>query len=169
MSLIFYFSALLSGATAAATAIHPTTLPAGFFHGPQTGIGSWYQANKASDHTNGKSWCGYSYANSDPLFAVSLKAMGGATYSKDPAGWRAATRKYCGLEAKLTDPSTGKSTLVYIGDAFDDRFVRTPASIDIMLNSFIAVHGDPKGNKNIVIKDAHWEFTGNVNTKYMAP
>jgi hypothetical protein len=49
--------------------------------------------------------------------------MGGKTYSSDPAGWKAATQKYCGLEATVKDPKTGKQMLMYIGDAFDDKYV----------------------------------------------
>lgn len=50
--------------------VYPVTVPSGFFAGPQSGIGSWYRANAASDSTSGRSWCGYDYYNSDPLFAV---------------------------------------------------------------------------------------------------
>jgi hypothetical protein len=49
--------------------------------------------------------------------------MGGHTYNSDPVAWKKETQKYCGLEAKVTDPSTGKTMLMYIGDSFDDRFV----------------------------------------------
>lgn len=122
--------------------IHNVNLPSNFFSGPQSGIGSWYRASADQDSTNGKSWCGYTYYNSDPIFAVvssgssdisskstdeeilqSLKAMGGKTYNSDPAGWKAATQKYCGLEATVKDPKTGKLMLMYIGDSFDDRYV----------------------------------------------
>lgn len=50
--------------------------------------------------------------------------MGGATYNSDPVAWKQQTQKYCGLEAKVTDPSTGKTMLLYIGDAFDDNWVK---------------------------------------------
>jgi len=55
--------------------IYPVTVPpaadgGSFFKGPQSGIGSWYRATAGQDDTNGKSWCGYSYFNSDPVFAV---------------------------------------------------------------------------------------------------
>lgn len=53
----------------------------------------------------------------------SLKAMGGHTYSSDPSGWKEDTQKHCGLEAKVTDPTTGKTMLMYIGDAFDDNWI----------------------------------------------
>lgn len=95
--------------------------------------------------------------------------MGGATYNSNPDKWREDTRKYCGLEARVTDPGTGKSMLMYIGDAFDDKYVRSPASIDIMIDGFSNIHGDPQGNKNNVINPVKWEFTGNINTKYEAP
>jgi hypothetical protein len=50
--------------------------------------------------------------------------MGGATYGSDPQAWFAQTRTFCGLEALVTDPSTGKTMLMYLGDAFDDQWVR---------------------------------------------
>lgn len=50
--------------------------------------------------------------------------MGGATYNSNPDAWRAQSRKYCGLEAQVTDPSTGKTLLLYIGDAFDDAWIK---------------------------------------------
>ncbi|KAM0228917.1 hypothetical protein ACHAP5_011807 [Fusarium lateritium] len=170
--------------------VYPVTVPPGFFSGPQSGIGSWYRANSGADSTSGTSWCGYKYSNSDPLFAVvsqsspirhqleqypdvhllqSLKAMGGATYGSDPTAWRQQTQKYCGLEALVTDPSTGKSKLMYIGDAFDDAYIKgSRASIDIMVDAFSAIHGNPNGDKNKVIKGVKWEFTGNINTQYAA-
>ncbi|KAJ6208011.1 hypothetical protein PSV09DRAFT_2373913 [Bipolaris maydis] len=85
-----------------------------------SGIGSWYRASASQDSTTGKSWCGYPYSNSDPVFAVSLKAMG----------------------AKVTDPITGNIKLMYI----------SPGSIDIITDAFAAIHGNPNGDKNIVIK-----------------
>ncbi|KAH6872094.1 hypothetical protein B0T10DRAFT_466325 [Thelonectria olida] len=80
------------------------------------------------DDTTRISWCGFKYADSDPLFAV-----------------REDIRKYCGLEALVTDPSTRKSELMYLGDAFDDAWVR-----------------------NKVINLVKWEFTGSINTQYTA-
>jgi len=99
-----------------------------------------------------------------------LKAMGGHTYSSDPSGWKEDTQKHCGLEAKVTDPTTGKTMLMYIGDAFDDNWIPKgyPESLDIMLSPFTALHGNPNGNKNTVINPVHWELTGRVNTKYAA-
>ncbi|KAM0265509.1 hypothetical protein ACHAPA_007658 [Fusarium lateritium] len=149
--------------------VYPVTVPPEFFSGPQSGIGSWYRANSGADSTSGTSWCGYKYSNSDPLFAVSLNAMGRATYGSNPTAWRQQTQKYCGLEALVTDPSTGKSKLMYIGDAFDDKYIKgSRASIDIMVDAFSAIHGNPNGDKNKVIKGVTWQFTGNVNTQYTA-
>ncbi|KAF5579435.1 hypothetical protein FPCIR_11093 [Fusarium pseudocircinatum] len=156
-------------ATPVVADIYNVNVPSGFFSGPQSGIGSWYRASTGQDSTNGQSWCGYKYYNSDPVFAPSLKAMGGATYNSNPDAWRQQTRKYCGLEAKVTDPTTGKSLLMYIGDSFDDQWVRTPASIDIMIDAYSNIHGNPNGDKNNVIKGVQWELTGRVNTKYAAP
>jgi len=50
--------------------------------------------------------------------------MGGHTYNSDPVAWKKETQKFCGLEAKVTDPSTGKTSLLYIGDAFDDNWIK---------------------------------------------
>ncbi|RGP81751.1 hypothetical protein FLONG3_136 [Fusarium longipes] len=162
---------MMAGAitTPVAADIYNTNLPSGFFPGAQSGIGSWYRASTSQDSTNGQSWCGYKYYNSDPVFAPSLKAMGGATWGSNPDAWRQQTRKYCGLEAKVTDPTTGKSQLMYIGDSFDDAWVRTPASIDIMIDAYSNIHGNPNGDKNNVIKGVQWELTGRVNTKFAAP
>ncbi|KAF4953789.1 hypothetical protein FGADI_5782 [Fusarium gaditjirri] len=147
--------------------IYNVNVPSGFFPGPQAGIGSWYRASAGQDSTNGKSWCGYTYFNSDPVFAPSLEGMGGATYNSNPDAWREQTRKHCGLEAKVTDPTTGKSQLMYIGDSFDDTWFRV--NIDIMIDAYSIIHGNPNGDKNNVIKGVQWELTGRVNTKYAAP
>ncbi|KAH7141006.1 hypothetical protein EDB81DRAFT_761458 [Dactylonectria macrodidyma] len=45
----------------------------------------------------------------------------------------------------------------------------TPASIDIMIDAFSAIHGNPNGDKNKVINPVKWELTGKVNTQYAAP
>ncbi|KAF5009143.1 hypothetical protein FDECE_4587 [Fusarium decemcellulare] len=165
MPSLYNLAILVAAAAVPASAdIYPTKVPSGFFSGPQSGIGSWYRANAAQDDTKGRSWCGYDYYNSDP----SLKAMGGATWGSNPTAWKEQTRKYCGLEALVTDPSTGKTKLMYLGDAFDDKWVRSPASIDIMIDGFSAIHGNPNGDKNKVINPVKWEFTGKVNTKYAA-
>ena len=50
--------------------------------------------------------------------------MGGHTYNSDPVAWKKETQKFCGLEAKVTDPSTGKTSLLYIGDSFDDNWIK---------------------------------------------
>ena len=38
-----------------------------------------------------------------------------------------------------------------------------------MIAAFAAIHGNPNGDKNIVIKGVKWELTGKVNTLYAAP
>ncbi|EAT76055.1 hypothetical protein HBI56_239510 [Parastagonospora nodorum] len=168
MPSLTYPIALANLAASALADIHNVNIPKGFFNGPQTGIGSWFRANAEPDSTNGHSWCGYAYYNSDRIFAVSLKAMGGETYYSDPAGWKAATKKYCGLEALVKDPKTGKQMFMYIGDAFDDKWIHEKGSIDIMVDAFSSIHGNPNGDKNNVIKGVEWKFTGRVNTKYAA-
>lgn len=82
-----------------------------FFPGPQKGLGSWFRSKNDQDSTDGRSWCGYEYNDDDLLFAPSLKAMGGISDS-NTAEWKINTQKYCGLEAKVTDPGTGKTLLL---------------------------------------------------------
>lgn len=48
--------------------------------------------------------------------------------------YEAAATAYCGLEAVITTPD-GLTATLYIADAFDDTWVRTPASIDVMYDS----------------------------------
>lgn len=47
----------------------------------------------------------------------------------------AAKRAFCGLEAEAYSLRTGKTVTLYIADAFDDKWVRTPSSIDVMYDS----------------------------------
>jgi hypothetical protein len=111
----------------------------GFFESSQSGTGSWYRASARQDSNSGRSWCAHTYYNSYPVFAMVCtgtrkardyehlltivpkvyQAMGGKTYNNDTAGWKAATQ-YCGIEATLKDPKTGKQMLIYIVHAFDD-------------------------------------------------
>ena len=48
-------------------------------------------------------------------------------------GWSASKAKkgYCGLEARVTAPN-GSSSLLYIVDAMDSKYVRSPGSINIV-------------------------------------
>jgi hypothetical protein len=70
MPSLTYPIALVILAASALADIHNVNTPKGFFEGPQSGIGSWYRASAGQDSTNGKSWCAYTYYNSDPVFAV---------------------------------------------------------------------------------------------------
>ncbi|TFK47229.1 hypothetical protein OE88DRAFT_1648099 [Heliocybe sulcata] len=162
------FLIALTGAGAALADLVPAQPPNNNFGGTQSGIGSWFRANNAQDHTNGKSWCGFAYYDTDPVFAPSLKAMGGATWNSNPTQWEQDTAAWCGLEAEVTDPTTGNSMKMYIGDAFDETYVRTPGSIDIMVDAFSTLHGNPNGNKDDVIQGVQWKLTGNRNTYYAA-
>lgn len=75
MPSIVHIAALSTMAVSVLADIHQVSMPSAanggpFFQGPQSGVGSWYRASANQDSTNGKSWCGYTYYNSDPLFAV---------------------------------------------------------------------------------------------------
>ncbi|GAA5999753.1 hypothetical protein JCM10207_005892 [Rhodosporidiobolus poonsookiae] len=124
-------------------------------------IVSWYNTNSGQDSTNGNSWCGYPYSNSVPGFAPSLKAM----MSTTNYDYEAAAKIYCGKEAIITLPN-GKEFTAYIADAFDDTWVRTPASIDVIHDLFNEMFGSSTDNKNDVIQKATWRLTGNTNSKY---
>lgn len=124
-------------------------------------IASWYHANSGQDSTNGHSWCYFPYNDDTPGFAISLKTML-ANFGGDAM---AARKAYCGLEAVVTNPDGTELTL-YVADAFDDTWVLTPTSIDVMYNSFIKLFGSSTSNKNDVIKNASWKFTGNRNERY---
>ncbi|GAA5988983.1 hypothetical protein JCM5350_001739 [Sporobolomyces pararoseus] len=125
-------------------------------------IASWYHANSAQDSTNGHSWCWFPYNDDTPGFAISLKTM-----LADFGGDEMAARKaWCGLEAIVTNPSTGQQLTLYVADAFDDRWVLTPTSIDVMYNSFSKLFGRVTTNKNDVVKGATWSLTGNRNARY---
>ena len=89
--------------------------------------------------------------------------MGGAASGST---YEAAIEQYCGLEAEVTDPSTGKTAKLYIGDSF--AHPPTEGSIDIMLGAFTALNGNPNQNKDIVIKNAQWKLTGGKNPQYSA-
>ncbi len=137
------------------------------FQGLQSGIGSWFRANNPIDSTNGNSWCGYPYKDSTPGFAPDLLLMSNGTNAVWPdQGWYTAGRQYCGLEAKVYNPHTEQTVLLYVVDAFDHKWVKSPGSIDIMINSYAVLFGNYPVDKNLVIKDLQWQFTGNWNPRY---
>ncbi|KAJ1533287.1 hypothetical protein HK096_005420 [Nowakowskiella sp. JEL0078] len=143
-----------------------TNLPSGF-PGTNTGIGSWFKANSADSSTNGNSWCGYPYKDYTPGFAPDISVMTDGTNAVyGNPNWATYGKRYCGLEAIVTNPNNGVSMTLYITDAFDHAWVRTPGSIDIMFDSFSKLFGKTTTNHNDVIKDITWKFTGNKLTKY---
>lgn len=50
-------------------------------------------------------------------------------------------------------------------DAFDDTWVRTPTSIDVVFNAFGRLLGYTTEDKNTVIQNVSWRFTGNRNNR----
>jgi len=50
-----------------------------------------------------------------------------------------AGKAYCGLEARFTAPN-GNTELLVIGDGFDDKWVLTPGSVDIIWGSVSFPH-----------------------------
>ncbi|KAI8819170.1 uncharacterized protein EV422DRAFT_621291 [Fimicolochytrium jonesii] len=141
--------------------------PPGAFQGPQSGIGSWFRANSKSDSTTGKSWCGYKYSDSTPGFAPDISQMTEWTNAVYPnAKWSKYASMYCGREAQVTDPQTGKTSLLFITDAFDHQWVRSPGSIDIHLNAWRKLKNSQTNDKNTVIKPVNWHLTGRISAQY---
>ncbi|KWU42019.1 hypothetical protein RHOSPDRAFT_21948, partial [Rhodotorula sp. JG-1b] len=122
---------------------------------------SWFRTDSYADSTNSHSWCGYLYSDAVPGFAPSLNTML-RNFNYD---YEAAATAYCGLEAVVTTPD-GRTATLYVADAFDDTWVRTPSSIDVVIGSFAQLFGRETTNKNDVVKDGSWYFTGNRNERY---
>ncbi|KAI9014957.1 hypothetical protein BC832DRAFT_546906 [Gaertneriomyces semiglobifer] len=139
------------------------------FKGLQSGIGSWFRANSGADSTNGKSWCGYPYNDNSNGFAPDIMVMTdntNAIWATDPAKWASSAKQWCGLEAEVVNPENGKKVLMYIIDAFDHQWVKTPGSIDVMKGPWEKLTGRKAANKNDVIKGLQWKLTGKRNARY---
>ena len=144
-----------------------TLLPWGFKGLQDGGIGSWFRANHPQDSTNGHSWCGYPYLDSSPVFAPDISIMTNFTNAVWPdPNWSVYAEIYCGLEAKVYNPITDTTILMYIGDAFDHAWVINPYSIDIMIHSYEVLTGSYPTDKQKVIPYIQWQFTGNRNPQY---
>jgi hypothetical protein len=109
----------------------PSSLPSGF-PGKNKGLGSYFASSKHSDYTNGNSWCGFPYKDYTNGFAPDLSVMTDGTnavWTGRSNNWASSATKYCGLEAVVTNVDTGVSKIMYIVDAFDPKWVRTPGLI----------------------------------------
>ncbi|GAA5952701.1 hypothetical protein JCM8115_002325 [Rhodotorula mucilaginosa] len=132
------------------------------FKGVNTGaIASWFHTNSGSDSTNGHSWCYTPYNDNTPGMAISYKTMVNAAGGDEMA----ARKMFCGLEAEVTTPE-GRTATLYVADAFDDTWVLTPTSIDVVYNAFAQLFGRTTDNKNDVVQNVSWKFTGNRNSRY---
>ncbi|GAA5933598.1 hypothetical protein JCM1841_004496 [Sporobolomyces salmonicolor] len=155
--------------TTAATPSTPSLIPNALaaarvtgFPGTNTNaILSWFHTNSTTDSTNGNSWCGFKYSDAVPGFAPSLATM----LANFNGSYVAAATAYCGLEAVVTTPD-GHTATLYLADAFDDAWVRTPSSLDVIYGSFAQLFGSVTDNKNDVVKNATWYFTGARNERY---
>ncbi|KDE03589.1 hypothetical protein MVLG_05924 [Microbotryum lychnidis-dioicae p1A1 Lamole] len=125
-------------------------------------IASWFRTNNSADSTNGHSWCYNPYNDSMPGFAPSYKTMV-SNYGGDPIK---AGEAYCGLEAIFYTPD-GRNMTLYVIDAFDDKWVKTPSSVDVVIGAFPELMGARPASKNDVIMDVKWHFTGNRSTDYI--
>ncbi|GAA5862926.1 hypothetical protein JCM8547_003623 [Rhodosporidiobolus lusitaniae] len=133
----------------------------GFAGTNENAILSWYNTNSGQDSTNGNSWCYFPYSNTVPGFAPSLKTM----LNNFGGDAMAARKAYCGLEAEITT-ADGKTVTLYVADAFDDTWVRTPASLDIIHGAFNELWGSSTDNKNDVFTGASWKFTGRRDSRW---
>ncbi|KAJ3171794.1 hypothetical protein HDU87_008262 [Geranomyces variabilis] len=152
---------------AAQAAAEKTVHSIGAFFGTQSGIGSWFRADNGQDDTSGRSWCGYSYKDYTNGFAPDISQMTGGTNAVygNPM-WAASAKKFCGLEAEVTNPHTGVKMNMYIVDAFDHSWVRSPGSIDVMVQSWEKLTGRRADSKETVIQGLQWKLTGRRMPKY---
>ncbi|KAM0791569.1 hypothetical protein ACM66B_006015 [Microbotryomycetes sp. NB124-2] len=125
--------------------------------GMNTGaIASWYKTASTIDYTNGRSWCEFPYTDNTPGFAPSYRLMVNVNFGGRNAD---AANAYCGLEAEFFTPDGRKATL-FLVDAFADPWVLTPTSVDIIKGSFPLLFGRTTDDKNDVVQQVQWRFTG---------
>ncbi|GAA5874986.1 hypothetical protein JCM8547_002142 [Rhodosporidiobolus lusitaniae] len=148
-------------ATVASASSNLDGVPSSWLGSNGNAILSWFKANSAQDSTNGHSWCYYPYSDSLPGAAISLSTM--LTAASGDA--TKARQMFCGLEMQVTT-AAGKTATLYVADAFDDAWVLTPNSMDLLYNSFVKLFGKKTTNKNDVLQGASWKFTGNKSSKY---
>ncbi|KAM0747593.1 hypothetical protein T439DRAFT_383216 [Meredithblackwellia eburnea MCA 4105] len=131
------------------------------FLGTNTGIASWFRTDNSADSTNGHSWCGSPYDDSEPGFAPDVDTML-ANFGND---YEKAATAFCGLEAVFTTPA-GRTATLYLVDGFASEWVLTPGSIDVITGSFAELYGSETTNKDDVVQGVTWSFTGNRNEQY---
>ncbi|KAJ3110004.1 hypothetical protein HDU96_006977 [Phlyctochytrium bullatum] len=151
-------------------AIVPATLPSRFRGVQEGAIASWFRTNNAADSTNGNSWCAFPYSDDMIGFAPPLRGMTGGEdvwYQRNTDRWVSVGKEFCGLEAWVYSPQSGINVTMYVVDAFDQRWVLTPTSIDVTIKGFelLSGLGTPR-DKNVVLSDVMWKFTGNRRTEY---
>jgi len=78
----------------------------------------------------------------------------------------AAMKGFCGLEIQALNPANGNVVTMYVVDGFDEAWVLTPSSMDLTIAAFTALYGSFDNNKDTVVKDMSWWFTGNRNSAY---
>ncbi|KZT58816.1 hypothetical protein CALCODRAFT_228702 [Calocera cornea HHB12733] len=125
-------------------------------------IGSWFRTDSSSDSTNGRSWCQLNYQDSWMGTAIPvgtmIDSMGGDSL--------AAMKAYCGLEIEATNPANGQTVTMYVVDGFDEAWVLTPGAMDMTIAAFTALNGFFDNNKDTVVQNMSWKFTGNRNPSY---
>jgi len=133
------------------------------FLGDNTGgIGSWFRTDSSSDSTDGTSWCQLKYQDSWMGTAIPVNEMINS-FGGDSL---AAMKAYCGLEIEATNPANGNVVTMYVVDGFDDAWVLTAASMDLTIAAFTALYGSFDDNKDTVVQNMSWRFTGNKNPAY---
>lgn len=111
---------------------------------------------------------GYPYKDYTPGFAPDIFQMTNGTNAVyGHPMWDAFGEIYCGLEAKVYNPDTKLSSILYITDAFDHKYVLSEGSIDIMAVAWSKLTKVTATNKNNVIKNVEWTLTGNRNPRYL--
>lgn len=71
----------------------------------------------------------------------------------------AAGKAYCGLEVLVKAPN-GRQLRAVVADAFANEWMANSASIDVIHGVFHNLLGYETNDKNVVVRDVSWQFTG---------
>ncbi|EJU02910.1 hypothetical protein DACRYDRAFT_50799, partial [Dacryopinax primogenitus] len=115
-----------------------------------------FRTDDSSDSTNGRSWCALEYQDNWKGAAIPYAVMN-QSYDSDLALEKAM---YCGLELEVHNPANDRVVTVWVVDAFDQSWVHTNASLDLTVSAFQELNGTFNGDKDAVIKNMTWVFTG---------
>ncbi|SCV72281.1 BQ2448_4975 [Microbotryum intermedium] len=128
----------------------------GFLGKNKNGIISWFRTNNPQDSTNGKSWCFNKYDDNMDGFAPDVTTM------LANFGWSnvMAGKMYCGALANFTT-SSGRVYQFPLIDGFDSKWTKGKTNAaDLTIPAWTKLAGFFRNNKNDVLQDVTWEWTG---------